>query len=277
MRKLFTLFVATLFSIAMFAQTKFYVTGNSALLTDAGSSAAEWAPNAMPSANDALVMNLNANTDYKLKVTVNGDWGTVKAFNDLTDKAVGLKTDNDGNICFRLDNAGAVTVTYTGTTFTVAGDFTLPTVAIVGSFAGDDSWWGPVVANTMTPAMDKKSASVTFNIAQGDYEMKVWVDGTYLTKYGEGGSLYRIHREWANIPDVDVDVVGNNFKFEADITGAYTFTWTYATKNLVVTFPTTTDIENQMVNSNAVKRIVNGQLVIIRDGKTFNATGAEVR
>ena len=276
MKKIFSLFVATLFCATMFADAKFYVTGNAALLTDANSTAAEWAPNAIPSNNDALVLNLKANTDYKLKVTVNGDWGTGKAFGDLTDKAIGLKSDNDGNICFRLDNAGAVTVTYTASAFTVAGDFTMPTVAIVGNFAGDDSWWVPVAANTMKVATDKKSASVTFNIAQGDYEMKVWVDGTYLTKYGEGG-LYSIHRDWTDIPDVNVEVDNNNFKLVADKTGDYTFTWTYATKNLVVTFPTATGIENTNTNANAVKRIINGQLVIEKNGVRFNALGAEVR
>lgn len=38
-----------------------------------------------------------------------------------------------------------------------------------------------------------------------------------------------------------------------------------------------TAIDNVNIHTDVVKRMVNGQLVIIRDGKTFNATGAEVR
>ena len=36
-------------------------------------------------------------------------------------------------------------------------------------------------------------------------------------------------------------------------------------------------MENIVVETNAVKRIVNGQLVIERDGRVFNASGAEVK
>ena len=38
-----------------------------------------------------------------------------------------------------------------------------------------------------------------------------------------------------------------------------------------------TSIDNTNANANAVKCIINGQLIIERDGKFFNATGAEVR
>ena len=38
-----------------------------------------------------------------------------------------------------------------------------------------------------------------------------------------------------------------------------------------------TQMENIVVETNAVKRIVNGQLVIERDGRVFNASGAEVK
>lgn len=38
-----------------------------------------------------------------------------------------------------------------------------------------------------------------------------------------------------------------------------------------------TQMENIVVETNAVKRIVNGQLVIERDGKTYNAQGAEIQ
>ena len=40
---------------------------------------------------------------------------------------------------------------------------------------------------------------------------------------------------------------------------------------------TATAIDNTVVDTKAVKRIVNGQLLILRDGKTYNVTGQEVR
>lgn len=39
---------------------------------------------------------------------------------------------------------------------------------------------------------------------------------------------------------------------------------------------TTTAVENAKAEVKASKRIVNGQLVIVREGKMFNAVGAEL-
>jgi len=150
-----------------------------------------------------------------------------------------------------------------------------PSVAITGNFEGDPTW--APTAHPMTPATDKASASVTFHLNAATYEMKVWVESNYLSLNGEGETKYRIHRDYNHAENVNLLNDGRNFEFVADKAGDYTFTWEYTTRNLVVTFPTATGIENQMVNNNAIKRMVNGQLVIIRDGKTFNALGAEVR
>ena len=46
---------------------------------------------------------------------------------------------------------------------------------------------------------------------------------------------------------------------------------------LVPATSTATAAINTAVESKAVKRIVNGQVVIIRDGKCYNALGSEVR
>ncbi len=46
---------------------------------------------------------------------------------------------------------------------------------------------------------------------------------------------------------------------------------------LVQTYSGATAIDNTAVDAKAVKRIVNGQLLIERDGKTFNAQGIEVK
>jgi hypothetical protein len=71
---------------------------------------------------------------------------------------------------------------------------------------------------------------------------------------------------------------GRNFELVADQAGNYTFTWTFASQNLAVTFPEIPSaVDNIQAEGKSVKRIVNGELRIIRDGKTFNALGAEVK
>jgi hypothetical protein len=137
--------------------------------------------------------------------------------------------------------------------------------------------WGANATNTMTPANDNATAGVTLTLAAGPYEIKVWVDGYYMSLNGEGESLYGIHRDWNHADHVNLVNNGRNFQLTADVAGDYTFTWNYATLDLVVTFPTATGIENANANTKAVKRIVNGELRIVRDGKTFNALGAEVK
>ena len=103
---------------------KFYITGDSALVVDAGAGIAKkWNPDAIPSTEDTYTLNLKAGVDYSLKVTMNGTWSTVRGFDDLTTAAEGLTKDNDGNICFSLSAAGNVTVTYTASVFKLEGAF----------------------------------------------------------------------------------------------------------------------------------------------------------
>lgn len=150
-----------------------------------------------------------------------------------------------------------------------------PAVSIVGNFA--EGAWGPE-AHPMTVAEGKATASVTFALTEGTYEMKVWLEGFYLSLNGEGETKYRIHRDWDHADNVNIVNEGRNFEFVADQTGDYTFTWTFGSQNLVVTFPEKTSaVENIQISGKSVKRIVNGELRILRDGKTFNALGAEVK
>ena len=101
---------------------KFYITGDSALVVDAGAGVAKkWNTKAIKSTADSYVLSLKANVDYKMKVvTTAEDW---KGYNDLTSVTEGVTGDHDGNICFSLKAAGNVTVTYTNTVFTITGSF----------------------------------------------------------------------------------------------------------------------------------------------------------
>ena len=53
-------------------------------------------------------------------------WTTEKTFSDLTTTTEGLTTDDDGNICFSLSEAGDVKVTYTENEFKLEGKFVVP-------------------------------------------------------------------------------------------------------------------------------------------------------
>ena len=152
-----------------------------------------------------------------------------------------------------------------------------PTVALVGNYAVE--MWGANETNTMVPANDNATASVTLTLAAGTHEIKVWVAGFYMSLNGEGEGepKFLIHRSYNHADNVNLVNTGRNFELEADVAGDYTFTWDYAHRNLEVAFPTATAIENTNANAKAVKRIVNGQLVIERNGVRFNALGAEMK
>lgn len=152
-----------------------------------------------------------------------------------------------------------------------------PAISIVGNFKGDETWGSG--AHPMTIAGDKASASVTFALEAGAYEMKVWLEGLYLSLNGEGETLYQIHRDWNHADNVNMVNSGRNFELVADQAGDYTFTWTFASQNIEVSFPEKipTPVENIQTDGKTLKRIVNGELRIIRDGKSFNALGAEVK
>lgn len=54
-------------------------------------------------------------------------------------------------------------------------------------------------------------------------------------------------------------------------------TSTYSIRNVKLTVEEATAIDNTAVDAKAVKVIRDGQVVILRDGKTFNALGAEMK
>lgn len=104
---------------------KYYITGDSALV----GAELQWHPDAIKVMEDEYIFENLAAGDYKLKVTVDGDWSTGKGYSDLTVKAEGLSTDGDNNVIFTLAEAGDVTITYKAAAeeepmvFTVEGNF----------------------------------------------------------------------------------------------------------------------------------------------------------
>ena len=83
----------------------------------------------------------------------------------------------------------------------------------------------------------------------------------------------------ANNETTDFGSTGNA-QLVADVAGDYTFTWTFADEKLTVTFPDNgggTALDNTAAENKAIKRLVNGQLLIEKKGKVFNAQGVEVK
>ena len=111
------------------------------------------------------------------------------------------------------------------TTTNVTANFKdlLPQVAVMGV----NNWDG---TDKMTVSDDYKTATITLNLTAKAYEWKLIVNGEWF-----GGSKYAITRDKNSIAVTDNG--DGNGKLTADLAGEYVFTYTYATKNLTVTYP----------------------------------------
>jgi len=240
----------------------------------AGSMSDNWAPSIISFEDSYTFKNLAAG-NHIFKVVDGDAW---IGFSALTEayKAVELYSDQNGNVCFTLAEAGDVVVTYIkDQVFKVEGNFVLPTVQIIGI----KGWTAATDAVTLAPAEDKKSSSVKLNLDAWYYEFKMIVAGAWLGKEN-GDSKYELHSGWTSVDGLTYE--GDNVILrlgDGDIVpGDYTFTWEHAAGRLTVTFPSTaTGIDNTNAAVKVRKMIENGQIVIIRNGEKFNAQGQVIR
>lgn len=128
---------------------KFYVTGNAALVGEEH----QWTPGIIPSENDTLVLNLEAEQLYMLKVTLGEDWTHgVLGYDALSEKPTGIirgEGDDNDNICFTLAEAGQVKVVYIKGegeefTFKMFGNFYVAPVEKDSIFFVNVANWGAV-------------------------------------------------------------------------------------------------------------------------------------
>ncbi len=213
---------------------KFYVTGDSALVTDAGFAGKAWNPDAIKAEADTLVLNLKAEQVYKLKVTLDGTWNTAKGFNDLTEKPEGVTMDNDENIIFSLAEAGAVKVIYiAGETpiFKLIGNFYVDPTPVVPTAAvtGDMTEWGEPIPFELSE--DSTFATLyNDNIKKGTYAFKMIINGNWRS------NGYEFHRGFPGC----AGITGNteaNMTVVIDVEGAYTFKWYFANDSLAIIYP----------------------------------------
>ena len=140
------------------------------------------------------------------------------------------------NATLNISEAGKYTVTFTFDSNTKAVNATaelteaavvLPTVGVKGAW---DGW----TANT-TLTGDNTSAAAIVNITTADiYEFGLDVDGNFQAS---GATIDK-----ANNSTV-VTTNAGNMKLTANVLGEYTFTWTYETNTLTVTYPAGEEVE----------------------------------
>ncbi|MGM9826291.1 MAG: hypothetical protein ACI3Z8_07635 [Paludibacteraceae bacterium] len=206
-----------------------------------------------------------------LGILVDGNWYANGANITSTGTTASPLELNGSNMKLYTPIEGDYTFTYTLETKTLEVTFpdgtTLPLVRVFGSW---NEW---KTGTAFTPAADGLTASAKLTLAKGDYVFKVAKDVPWMTDEKSGKMTRTNSSDWAFVEGT------KDTGLEADEDGEYTFTWTYEGDKLTVTFPaaTATDLIGADSNNAAVKLIRDGQVLIVRDGVTYNMVGQIVR
>lgn len=140
----------------------------------------------------------------------------------------------DQNYQLAIPEAGVYTITITfnpegnvvAAEAVKTGDaVVIPTIAMHGDFLG--SW---ADTENFTVADGNATASLTLNIAAGNYEFGMRIGGS--GNWTANGVTFNREN-----PSAEVVAGSGNLKLAADVAGEYIFTWTYETNTLAITFP----------------------------------------
>ena len=156
---------------------------------------------------------------YEYKMVKNRSWSTTYP---LSGNAT-LVIDESGkyDITFTLDLSASPE--YSATPELKEAEVVIPTIGIKGAW---DSW----TTHTLEKASDDLTASATVNITEaGEYEFGVDKNSSFIAN---GETISR-----ASNSSIIADANTGNMKLNADVAGDYTFTWTYASNTLEVTYP----------------------------------------
>ena len=180
------------------------------------------------------------------------------------------------SLSFRADFAGSYTITWNYATNGVTVVFAPIPVARY-YVAGDLTDWSDTTKMArMVESEGVWSAGVTLN-ASSNYQFKIhrW-QGPYQAIYGAHDAVNSMTS--SNCTDWKLSSPGENINLATSNAGQYTFKFTPTDNNdLDVVYPNATAIDNTAEDVKAIKRIENGQLVIIKNGVKYNALGAEVK
>lgn len=200
------------------------------------------------------------------KSTVSGekwvDTPTLVGEPAVGDSAIFTLTSTEGE--------GAITITKIASTGGEGGEggevITLPVIKLYGSM---NDWKGV----ELVAAKDSLTASVSVQLTASTtpYEFKITKDGNWL---GNNGTMTA-----DNCSGWTFEKDKGNCKLTTTNAGSYTFNWEYATDKLTVTYPssTTTALTNTEAENATVKVIRNGQVLIVREGVTYNMMGQTIQ
>ena len=264
MKKIFSFVFASLMSVALFADDTYTVVGEN---TDIFGEA--WKETR--AAND---MTLDGSVYKWTKTGVTLPVGSY-AYKIVKNHAWTTSYPQDGNDFFSISESGKYDLTFmldlsAATPQSVKAELkeNIPMTITVEAKGSWDSWASGLA---FAEAADHKSASATKNLSAGDYEFKILLNGTAWRANG--------HEYHAGYPGAEnINVNGDNMKLKAEVAGDYTFTWTFATDGLMITFPTGTAVENvQSDKVQCTKVVRDGQLYIIKNGETYTTQGQLVK
>ena len=219
-------------------------------------------------------LTLTART-IEMGILLDGNWNSNGKEIKPSSNTITLTEEGTGNIKLYAPEDGEYTFTYTLESKTLVVTFPegatdpLPVLNLFGSW---DEW---KAGTLFTPAANKLTATATLTLDAGDYTFKVTKDAAWMTN-DNSGTMTRVNsKDWPFVEGEHKAATG----LKADAKGDYTFTWTYETNALSVTFPaaTATDLIGADSDSKAVKMVRDGQLLIVRDGVTYNMMGSVVK
>lgn len=223
MKKILSFLMVALFSTAMFAEEHTYtvVGGSTALFGET------WKP--AYAANDMTLVEENVYTiTFENKILPAGDI----EYKIARDHDWDVAYPQTGNASFNISEAGKYDVTFTldltknpqySVEATKKGEAEVDDVA---QLAGTFNSWTPA---DMTLSGDKSKASIKVNLAKGSYDFKVVINDGW---HGDGHAFTRNDSVLAGL-----EANSENMSITTDVKGEYTFTWTFATKTLVISYP----------------------------------------
>ena len=243
----------------------YYVTGNDALVGTLAWDAAAIQMTQSGNVYTHTFTGLAVGVECQMKVT-NGTWDQSWGFSAVKDASLGVKGSPEGNIAFTLAEEGDVVVTFDGTNVSVTGNFIAGEPAVITyvlmGVAGD---WTTGIALEPNPENENEYRLLGQEITEADAVKVVTLsDGVAIAWCG-------------NVDEFSVEHTADDMGNILLAAGKYDFYYKVA-EDLIYIGATTASVDNVVVaGKKATKMIIDGQIVVVRDGIKFNMLGQEVK
>ena len=243
----------------------YYVTGNDALVGTLAWDAAAIQMTQSGNVYTHTFTGLAVGVECQMKVT-NGTWDQSWGFSAVKDSSLGVKGSPEGNIAFTLAEEGDVVVTFDGTNVSVTGNFIAGEPAVITyvlmGVAGD---WTTGIALEPNPENENEYCLLGQEITEADAVKVVTLsDGVAIAWCG-------------NVDEFSVEHTADDMGNILLAAGKYDFYYKVA-EDLIYIGATTASVDNVVVaGKKATKMIIDGQIVVVRDGIKFNMLGQEVK